>query len=121
MLIGALKKREVNMAGRSTKAIINSPKTDRTKQHHSSRSRSRLSPNRSHLKRSRTYSGRKQSGARISHNRLRKVLEDLAVTCENIREALQSFWIIPESDIRQTLGKTQRTIGKAVEMLPRAA
>ena len=105
------------MPGRRTNARIK--RATRRSQHH--RSRNSQTASSSRLKRSHSGSRRKQSGARISSSRLREVRADLAGARENVSEAFHSFWIIPEHDIRETLARTQRTIDRAVEMLPRAA
>ena len=60
-------------------------------------------------------------GPRISHARLRAVRDELDGTKAAISDTFDKFWIIPEHHIRETLGKTQQKIGRALKMLKRAA
>ncbi len=64
---------------------------------------------------------KRRGGPRISRTRIRMLRDDLNATREVINEAFHKFWIVPESDIRETLAATQRRIGKAAQMLRRAA
>jgi hypothetical protein len=47
--------------------------------------------------------------------------EDLASTQEAMNETVDKFWTTPETNIRETLAKTQKKIGRAVQMLEKAA
>lgn len=47
--------------------------------------------------------------------------EDLEGTRVAVTDTFDQFWIIPEQNIRETLAKTEQKIGRAVEMLKRAA
>ena len=71
---------------------------------------------------SRTHAkSRRRSGPRISRTRISMLRDELNATREVINDTFHQFWIVPESDIRETLAATQRRIGKAAEMLARAA
>jgi hypothetical protein len=47
--------------------------------------------------------------------------DDLDGTRNVVTDTFDNFWIISERDIRDTLAKTQKKIGRAVDMLKRAA
>jgi hypothetical protein len=64
---------------------------------------------------------RRRSGLRISRTRVNMLQDELNATRDVITDTFHKFWIIPEGDIRETLAATQQRIGRAVNMLRRAA
>ena len=52
---------------------------------------------------------------------MRILRDDLDSTRTLVADTVRRFWVIPEGDIRELLARTNATIGKAVEMLKRAA
>lgn len=60
-------------------------------------------------------------GPRISRARLRMVRENLDATRNSVTDTFAKFWTTSEQDIRETLARTQQKIGRAVDMLKRAA
>ena len=75
----------------------------------------------SRLKRSRTHRRAKYRGPKISRTRLQNLREDLDNTRNVMSDTVRKFWIISEHDIRKTLAKTEQKIGRAVNMLSKAA
>jgi hypothetical protein len=69
----------------------------------------------------RRMAANRASAPKISRSRLRSLRDELNVTRNAVTDTFHKFWIIPEQDIRQTLAATQHKIGRAVEMLRRAA
>lgn len=47
--------------------------------------------------------------------------DDLEGTRTAVTDTFDKFWVIPEGDIREILARTGRKIGRAVDMLKRAA
>lgn len=47
--------------------------------------------------------------------------EDLSGTQNLMSDTVDKFWITSEQDIRNTLAKTEQKIGRAVNMLAKAA
>ena len=109
------------MAGRGTKATIRARAVRRKKHHNSRMSRRNLGTKRARLKRSRSHVQGRNRGPRISRTRLRGLRDDLDGMRNTVTDTFDKFWIIPEQDIRETLARTQRKIGRAVDMLKRAA
>ncbi len=58
---------------------------------------------------------------KVSRSRLRSVRDDLATTRTALTETLHRYWLVPEHDIRGKLAHTEKLIGKAVEVLSKAA
>jgi hypothetical protein len=102
------------MPRRGTKAI-NRTKTTRQGKHR------RTAARRAGAAKSRVRIQVRHRGPRISRGRLRTMREDLVSTQNAVSDTIEKFWIIPEQDIRQTLAKTQQKIGRAVQMLEKAA
>jgi hypothetical protein len=108
------------MSRRSTKTIgarTTAHKNQRYAKHprrHSAAKRARIS--KSHIRIKVKY-----RGPRISRVRLRTMREDLAGVQNAVNDTFQKFWTTPETHIRETLAKTQQKIGRAVQMLPKAA
>lgn len=73
------------------------------------------------LKRSGAHIHIRYRGPRISRTRVRILRDDLDSTRTLVADTVRNFWITPEGDIREMLARTNATIGKAVEMLKRAA
>jgi len=79
-----------------------------------------MAPKRARPRQSRTHV-QTSRGPRISRARLRMVREDLDATRNTITDTFVKFWTTSEQDIRNTLARTQQKIGRAVDMLKRAA
>jgi hypothetical protein len=107
------------MAGR-TKRVMRGGATARKKHRTSARARKKLRAT-AGLKRSRTQVSQKRRCPKISRTRLRMLRDDLDGTRNVVTDTFDNFWIISERDIRDTLAKTQKKIGRAVDMLKRAA
>ncbi len=73
------------------------------------------------LKRSRTHEIVRYRGPRISRTRLQNVRDDLNESRNTMIETVRKFWIMSEHDIRNILAKTEQKIGRAVNMLRKAA
>jgi hypothetical protein len=78
-------------------------------------------PSRSHLKRSGVVRPVKYRGAKISRARVRGLRDDLDRTRATVGALHENFWVISEQEIREMLAKTQEKIGRAVNLLQRAA
>jgi len=87
-------------------------------------------PNRAmtrHVKRHRAKSARQQLVAtqrrcpKVSRSRLRDMRDELEGTRTVLSETLRSYWVIPEHDVRLRLAATEKLIGKAVQVLRKAA
>ena len=71
---------------------------------------------------SRRHAVAKRAGApKISRSRLQMLKDDLDRTRDAMTETVEKFWITPEHEIRQMLGRTQHKIGRVAETLSRAA
>jgi hypothetical protein len=66
------------------------------------------------------HAGR-SNAPKISRTRVSTLRDELSTTRETLRDTLQKYWIIPEGDIRKVIAASQQKIGKAVEILTRAA
>jgi hypothetical protein len=108
------------MPRRSTKAIIRA-RASRHKKRHSKATHRQSAAKRAGMPKSRVRIKVKYRGPRISQARLRTMREDLASTQEAMNETVDKFWTTPETNIRETLAKTQKKIGRAVQMLEKAA
>ncbi|MGE5734977.1 MAG: hypothetical protein ACM34E_07800 [Acidobacteriota bacterium] len=69
----------------------------------------------------RHVAAKRASAPKISRTRLRSLRDELDVARDAVTDTFHKFWIIPERDIRETLAATQQKIGRAVDMLKRAA
>ncbi len=58
---------------------------------------------------------------RISRTKLQTLRDNLDQTQLALDETLNSFWTVPESDVRGTLAHTKKQIEKAVSLLNKAA
>jgi hypothetical protein len=103
----------------STKAIIRA-KANRRKRH-AKASRRHSAAKRAAMPKSRVRIKVRYRGPRISQARLRTMRENLASTQEAVNDTFERFWTTPETHIRETLAKTQKKIGRAVQMLQKAA
>jgi hypothetical protein len=109
------------MPRRSTKAIIRARATRNKKHRNSKIARRHPAVRRAGAAKSRVRIKVKYRGPRISQARLRTMREDLASTQEAMNDTVDKFWTTPETNIRETLAKTQKKIGRAVQMLEKAA
>ncbi len=109
------------MQRRSTKAIIQARTTGRKNRRKPKGVRRHLAAKRAGMSKSRVRIKVKYRGPRISRARLRTMREDLAGTQNAVSNAFEKFWTTPETHIRETLANTQRKIGRAVQMLQKAA
>jgi hypothetical protein len=80
-----------------------------------------LASKRAQAKKSRPHLHGKNTGPKISRNRLQTLREDLDSTRNAVTTAFDDFWVIPQHDLRETLAKTQKRIKKAVGVLKNAA
>ncbi len=108
------------MPRRSTKAIIRGI-SRRHKSRHSKATHRHSAAKRAGMPKSRVRIKVRYRGPRISQARLRTMREDLAGTQNAVSDTFKKFWTIPESHIRKTLAKTQQKIGRAVQLLQKAA
>ena len=109
------------MQRQSTKAIIRARTTGGKNRRNSKGAHRHSAPLRAGMSKSRVRIKVRYRGPRISGAKLRTMREDLAGTQNAVSDTFEKFWIIPEADIRQTLANTQRKIGRAVQMLQKAA
>lgn len=103
------------MPRRGTKAI-NRAKTTRQGKHRRTAAAKRAGTAKSRVRIKVRY-----RGPRISQARLRTMREDLASTQEAVNDTFENFWTTPETHIRETLAKTHQKIGRAVQVLQKAA
>jgi hypothetical protein len=109
------------MPRRATKAIIHGRAIRRDNHIHAKATRRKSAAKRTQLSRSRARVQVKYRGAKISRARLRNMQQDLERANIAVVDTFEKFWVMPETNIRETLGRTKQTIGRAVEMLQRAA
>ncbi len=74
-----------------------------------------------HQRRKRAHAQHRPKQPRISRAKLQMLRDNLNDTQIALDETLNRFWIVPESDVRGTLGHTKKQIGKAVSLLNKAA
>ncbi len=109
------------MRRRSNKAIIRARATHNKKRNNSKSARGNSAAKRASMSRSRVRIKVGYRSPRISRAKLRTMREDLVGTQNAVSDTLERFWTTPETHIRETLAKTQRKIGRAVQMLQKAA
>jgi len=73
------------------------------------------------VKNSRSHRKQGYRGPKISRVRVRMLRDDLDRARLIIADTFSDYWLTPEGEIRETLEKTQRTIGRAVDTLSKAA
>ena len=109
------------MAGQGTTTAMKRGKSQARKGHSpSTKSRKSLAAKRARQARSRALA-RAARAPRISRAKLRMIREDLDGTRNTVTDTVQDFWITPDRDIRETLARTQQKIGRAVNILKKAA
>ena len=109
------------MQRRSTKAIIRARASRHKKRRNSKGVRGHSAAKRNGVSKSRVRIKVRYRGPRISRARLRTMREDLAGTQNAVSDTFEKFWTTPETHIRETLAKTQKKIGRAIQMLQKAA
>jgi hypothetical protein len=109
------------MAPRYIKATTSGATAHRKKRQTPKLSRRNPQSRRDRLKRSRTHDEVRYRGARISRARLGSLRDQLDGMRNTVSDVHDNFWFISEQDIRETLAKTKQKLGRAVDVLERAA